>query len=87
MLTTAGSADLFSSEGHCLPSDVLDPVRTRQTTLLSAKLTKTENEEDHTTELLKLPGFLENIGPNNFYLTNNQSMYRYADNTFTEAVW
>lgn len=86
MLTSTGSADLFSSNGHSLPSDVLNPVRARQTTLISAKLTKEENEEDHTTELLKLPGFLENIGPDNFYLTNNKVMYNYTDNSFTEAV-
>jgi hypothetical protein len=86
MLSSTGSAGLFSTDGHSLRADQFDPVRTHHSTLLSSKLTKEQNEEDHTAELLKLPGFLENIGPNNFYMTSNNATFNYPNNGFTEAV-
>lgn len=86
MMTSTGSATLFTTDGHNLPPDVLDPVRAHHTTLLASKRTREINEEDHTGDLLKTPGFLENIGPNNFYMTNNKSVFTYPENKFTEAV-
>jgi hypothetical protein len=86
MLSSTGSAGLFSTDGHSLPPEIFDPLRTHHTTLLSAKLTKEQNEEDHAAELLKLPGFLENIGPNNFYMTSTNATFSYPDNGFTGAV-
>lgn len=86
MLTSTGSASIYAGDQQKLPCDILDPVKSRTKTLAAAKLTKEMNEVDQTKDLLKLPGFLENIGSDNFYMTSNLSTFNYPNNSFVEAV-
>lgn len=86
MLTTTGNSSIYAGDNHKLQCDILDPIKSRNRTLTAAKLTKEINEDGHTKELLKLPGFLENIGPDNFYLTSNLSTFNYPNNSFVDAV-
>ena len=86
MLSSTGSASIYIGDNHKLSGDILDPIKSRTRTLSAAKLTKEVNEEDHTKELLKLPGFLENIGSDNFYMTSNSTTFNYPNGTFRDAV-